>query len=270
MKSKVKSPLVLIVGCVFIFYVLFPIILVFMGSFGTKWYGTILPTFFTLKWYKQLFTTSQYTATMVTSVYVAFLCVIISLAITILAVYALNTMKSKWLKKIFDYIVLVPVAIPPIVIAVGLIELYTFDNFSFVGTTFILVAAHLVITLPFMMKPIISSFDIINWKDLNEAADSLGSSFFYKIRKVLIPNILPGVISGSIMVFAMSLGEFQLALLLTGFKNQTYPIMLREAFYMSTGFACAATSVIIFIAFLSIIIMLLIVKKMGGETVSLQ
>ena len=264
-RNVVQKTIVYVVCSLFIIYVAFPIILVLIGSFGKKWYGSILPELFTFRWYIELFTTRQYTNAMMISLYVAFVCVVATLIITILTAYAINTSTKKWLRNVFDTIVLMPVAIPPLVIAIGLIELYTFKNFTLVGTLYIVIAAHIVFTLPFMMKPVMAAFEIINWKTLNEAADSLGSSFFNKIKNILLPNILPGIISGTIMVFAMSLGEFQLALLLSGFKTQTYPVMLREAFYLSTGFACAATSVSILVAFLSIIAILFFVKKLSGE-----
>jgi putative spermidine/putrescine transport system permease protein len=59
--------------------------------------------------------------------------------------------------------------------------------------------------------------------------------------------------SGSILVAALSIGEFQLTNLIAGFLHRTYPIVLLQAFYGATGFACAATVVLLLLAVLSAI-----------------
>ncbi|MEA4881670.1 MAG: hypothetical protein VB045_09390, partial [Synergistaceae bacterium] len=65
-------------------------------------------------------------------------------------------------------------------------------------------------------------------------------------------NLIPGLLSGAVMTFAMSLGEFQLAVMVTGSSSQTYPVVLYQAFYVSTGFACAATTLLVLFSLLSL------------------
>lgn len=65
------------------------------------------------------------------------------------------------------------------------------------------------------------------------------------------------------MTFAISLGEFQLAVILSGSLTQTYPVALYQAFYFSTGFACSATSVLLVAAVLSLWGLTLLMKFMG-------
>ena len=72
------------------------------------------------------------------------------------------------------------------------------------------------------------------------------------LRRVLIPNLLPGLLSGALMTFVMSLGEFQLAVMVTGSVTQTFPVVLYQAFYVSTGFACAATTLLILVSLLTL------------------
>ncbi len=265
-RIRVKEFLLVIFLVIFVVYILLPIVLVVMGSFGKRWYGTILPEFFTLKWYVKLFQEFQYTRAMSMSLSIAFMCVVITFSIGLPAVYAIYDSESRLLQNVFDAIIIMPIAIPPLVMATGLIELYTFKNFTLVGTWVIILAAHVVYTIPFMLKPIMATLETIDWKTLNEAADSLGSSPLFKVRRVLIPNLLPGIISGSLMVFAMSLGEFQLAVMLAGFRTRTFPLLLREAFYMETGFSCAATTLLIAAALLSLTGVAFAMRKLGGSS----
>jgi len=109
-----------------------------------------------------------------------------------------------------------------------------------------------VYTLPFMLRPLMANMDMLNWNILEEAGTSLGASPFFLASRVLVPNLVPGLLSGAIMTFAMSLGEFQLAVMVTGSASQTYPVVLYQAFYVSTGFACAATTLLVLFSILSL------------------
>jgi putative spermidine/putrescine transport system permease protein len=109
--------------------------------------------------------------------------------------------------------------------------------------------------------------ELIGWNLLEDAALSLGASPLFIARRVLVPNLLPGLVSGSIMTFAMSLGEFQLAVMVTGSASQTYPVVLYQAFYVSTGFACAATTLLITMSLASLagVIAMGFLFKRGGR-----
>lgn len=233
-------------------FVLSPIFLMVLGSFGDKWFGTLLPTGFTLKWYTQLFGKSMYVRAMLMSLRVAGLTVLINAAISVPAVYAIHVLNSRRLRTVFDFCMLLPIAIPPVVMGLGLIQAFNWKGFSLVGTWPLLLGAHVVYTLPFMMRPLMANIEMIRWSLLEEACLSLGASFGMTLRRVLIPNLLPGLLSGALMTFAMSLGEFQLAVMVTGSVTQTFPVVLYQAFYVSTGFACAATTLLILVSLLTL------------------
>ncbi|MDR1622378.1 MAG: ABC transporter permease subunit, partial [Synergistaceae bacterium] len=144
---------------------------------------------------------------------------------------------------------------------------YNWKGFSLVGTWQLLLGAHIVYTLPFMMRPLMANIEMIRWSTLEEACVSLGASLGTTIRRVLIPNLLPGVVSGALMTFAMSLGEFQLAVMVTGSRSQTFPVVLYQAFYVSTGFACAATTLLILTSLLSLVGLTLLGRSFSGEIV---
>jgi len=247
----------------FIVYLLLPMVLIMIGSVGKKWYGTILPEGFTLDWYQKLFSNFIFVRALRMSFFIATLVVLINMAIGIPAVYAIYVSQKKYLKRFFDNFVMLPVAVSPLVIGMGLIQAYNWPFFTLIGTWEILLFAHCVFTIPFMMKPVMANFEMINWGELDEAAESLGGKGWFKARRVLIPNLLPGILAGSLMSFSISLGEFPLAVLLSGSLTQTYPVALYQAFYFPVGFACAATFLLLFAALISLLGMTFLMRFTG-------
>jgi putative spermidine/putrescine transport system permease protein len=68
---------------------------------------------------------------------------------------------------------------------------------------------------------------------------------------IVLPALRHSILAGSIIVAALSIGEFQLSNLVAGFLNRTYPVVLLQAFYGATGFACAATVILLALALLA-------------------
>jgi putative spermidine/putrescine transport system permease protein len=78
---------------------------------------------------------------------------------------------------------------------------------------------------------------------------------------VVLPNLRHSLLSGLVMVAALSVGEFNLSNLLTSFKFRTYPVLLLQAFYGATGFACAATVILLLLAGVSAFISSFVGRK---------
>lgn len=252
-----------------ILYILLPVVLIFAGSFGQKWFGTLLPQGFTLEWYRTLFEERMYLRSLQTSIFVGALTVLCTLFLAIPAVYAAHTSRRRLPRLLLNAMTILPIALPPIVLGIGLVQAYNWPSFSLVGTWQLLLFAHVIYSLPFMVKPIAANFSLLDWNTLEEAAESLGASWWYTVRRVLLPNLRPGILSGAIMTFAFSFGEFQLALILTSSASQTYPVVLYQAFYVSTGFACAAVMLLVLLAIGTIWILVRFAKGISRVT-SLQ
>jgi putative spermidine/putrescine transport system permease protein len=252
LNKMIKRSLFFTAGMMYFLFIIAPILLMVIGSFGEKWFGTLFPTGFTLEWYSKLFSRLMYVRAMKMSLQIASLTVLINAFLGITSVYAVYVLNKQWLTKAFNFVILLPIAIPPVVMGLGLVQAFNWPGFSLVGTWQLLVGAHVIFTMPFMLKPLMANMELIGWNTLEDAAVSLGASPMMVARRVLIPNLLPGLVSGAIMTFAMSLGEFQLAVMVTGSTTQTYPVVLYQAFYVSTGFACAATTLLVLMSMVSL------------------
>ena len=172
----------------------------------------------------------------------------LALATTLLAV-VLVTPTAYWVqmrlpkaRPLLDFLSLIPFAMPAIVLSVGLIEVYNgtnspivnvlslgivplLANLKIVNTPPLLVCAYVIISLPFVYRPIDNSLRAINTTVLTEAAYSLGSGWWRTFLTVILPNIFPGVISAALLVFSTVMGEFTIASL---FGLYSFPIYLNN------------------------------------------
>ena len=156
------------------------------------------------------------------------------------------------------------------ILALSLIRFYAQVPFlPIINRPAILVAACMVLSLPFMYRPIINALDAIDFKVLAEAAQSLGANIWTILFRVIIPNIMPGIISGSLLVFSTVFAEFTLTNLLLGTRLKTFPVYLVE-FTRQDGRQASALAVISFlVAWAASLIILLITSKGGKETTTI-
>ena len=99
--------------------------------------------------------------------------------------------------------------------------------------------------MPFMYRPISNAIQAIDVHVLTEAGQSLGANIFQILSKIIIPNIVPGILSGSLLVFATVFAEYTLTSLIVGARFKTFPVLLVE-FTRKNGNTAAAFSVISF------------------------
>jgi putative spermidine/putrescine transport system permease protein len=131
-----------------------------------------------------------------------------------------------------EFLTLTPLVIPPIVQGVGF--LYSMPT-QLKATPYALVFAYVILALPFSYRALDAAFASIDVRTLYDASTSLGAGFFTVTRKVLIPNVLAGILSAVFLTIALVLGEFAYASLLLW---DTFPTVLAVA-----GMSSASTAV---------------------------
>jgi putative spermidine/putrescine transport system permease protein len=128
---------------------------------------------------------------------------------------------------------------------------FSSDTLPWLGSVGLLIAGHVVLTLPYLLQTLVADMRHLRLDALEQAAESLGASFRERFVDVVLPLLRHSLASGLIMVSALSIGEFQLSNLIAGFLYRPYPVVLLQAFYGATGFACAATVVLLTLALLA-------------------
>ncbi len=234
-----------------VLYLVLPLIATLLYSFATDWYRTILPEGYTLKWYQELFTDSRFTLAMFRTFLVTAIAVIISLIVmlptTFIVVVYLPKLE-KWLK----ILVMLPYIIPGVVLAVGLLRIYSAGPIAINGTIWLLIGAYFVLLLPYLYQGIRNSLITLDVSTLIAAAEILGANKWETFRRIIFPNLIPGILVSTLLAFSTLFGEFVLANLLVGGHYETIQIYLLRRMEESGHLASAVViSYFILLLFLS-------------------
>ena len=188
-----------------------PIITLMVFSFNNsktmgKWSG------FTLKWYEQLFSNQRLMSALYYTILIALLASVIATIVGTIRAIAISQMKGK-LKALILNINYLPVLNPDIVTGIALMSLFIFLNFNFGFTTMLL--AHITFDIPYVILSVLPKMRQLPENTLDAAAD-LGATPLYTLWKVIIPQIKPGIFSGFLMAFTMSIDDFVISFFTTG------------------------------------------------------
>jgi putative spermidine/putrescine transport system permease protein len=118
-----------------------------------------------------------------------------------------------------EFITLLPLVIPAIVIVFGYIRLYNTSSWlpltgSAMGTNLLLMFGYATLALPYMYRSVDTGLRTIDVATLTEAAQSLGAGWATILGRIILPNVLVAVLSGAFLTFAIVIGEFTMAALL--------------------------------------------------------
>ncbi|MFC4668102.1 ABC transporter permease [Seohaeicola nanhaiensis] len=118
-----------------------------------------------------------------------------------------------------EFVTLLPLVIPAIVIVFGYIRLYNTSSWlpltgSVTGTNILLMFGYATLSLPYMYRAVDTGLRTIDVATLTEAAQSLGAGWTTILAKIILPNVLVAVLSGAFVTFAIVIGEFTMAALL--------------------------------------------------------
>lgn len=132
------------------------------------------------------------------------------------------------LRRPFEFLLLVPITIPAIVLVVGLAPVYLVIGRTFGTGIWSLAFAYGITVLPFASRAIQASIDATDLRTLSEAARSLGAGWPVVLWRVLAPNLRPGLIAASLISVAVVLGEYTIASLLNRQNLQTALVVVNK------------------------------------------
>ena len=187
-----------------------------------------------------------------------------TLAITLLAgvpcAYALARSRAR-VARLFERMLMLPVAMPGLASALGLLAVYGGLR-DFRASSGFIVVGHVVFTLPFMVRSVQAICAGIDLRGLEEGAASLGAGFVQRMRTVVLPNIRPGIVAGALTVVTLSIGEFNLTWMLATPTTKTLPVGLADA-YASLRLEVGSAYTLIF--FVLIVPLLVLLQRAGGD-----
>jgi len=228
----------------FLAFMVVPLLATVLFSVSTRWDRTLWPEGLTLAWWQAVTAKSAFATTLTNSFLVSTATTVLSLLLITPTVYWAH-MRVPRGKALLEFMTIIPFGLPGVVLALALIRFYSNVPLPIINTPNILVGACLVISMPFMYRPLVNALDAVDVRTLTEAAQSLGAGWWRTLLRVIMPNILPGIISGSLLVFSTVFAEFTLVNLLVGTRFKTFPIYLVE-FTRFDGRQASALAVISF------------------------
>ena len=208
------------IGLVFLFLYL-PIFMVIIFSFNTSkmnivWEG------FTLQWYGSFFHNRTLMESLWVSLIIAILSTVISTIIGTLGAVGLSKFHFKG-KNMIDQLLYIPVVIPEIILGVALLCIYSVIDMP-LGIMSITIS-HITFCIPFVVISVrarLAGFD----KYLEEAAMDLGANQVVTFRKIILPLIMPGVTSGALLSFSLSMDDVIISFFVTGPGSTTLPLKI--------------------------------------------
>ena len=254
MKKKLFGNIYTVLTFIFLYM---PIAVLILYSFNDS-NSTGNFTGFSTKWYGELFSDAATLNALKNTLLLAILSAIISTIIGTMAAYGINKMRNKHIKGAIMSVTKIPMINPEIVVGISMMLLFVFvcgivgakSSLGF-GTVLI---AHITFNLPYVILSVLPKFKEMD-KSLPEAAQDLGCTPLQSFFKVELPAILPGVISGLIMAFTLSLDDFVISYFTIGSGFETLPIRIYSMTKKRVTPDMYALSTLIFV---SILILLLV------------
>ncbi len=228
--------------------------------------------------FQQIFRDKDFYSTLLTSFSLAVASTLISLLLVTPTAYWVQIRLPR-LRLLLEILSLIPFAVPAIVLSLGLLEVYGTPNlltsilsfglvpllsgppFTLANTPPLLACAYVVISLPFVYRPIDNSLRSLNANVLTEAGQSLGAGWWSIFLRIILPNIWPGMISAALLTFSTAMGEFTLASL---FSIYTFPNYLDQVGQMDPREAAILSVFSFALTLLCVLALILLVRRRSG------
>ncbi len=244
------------VGLIFLFLYA-PILLLMLFSFNNsrsrgQWGG------FTLKWYGELFRDATTMDALFNTLILAFLSAVIATIVGTITAFGMHYMK-KTPKAVISSISYLPVMNPDIVTGVSLLILFLSMNIQKGFVT--LLIAHISFNIPYVILSVLPKLKQMN-EHLFEAAQDLGAGSVYTFFHIILPEIMPGIISGFLLSITLSIDDFVISLFTKGPGVNTLSVHIYNMAKRGVVPSINALSTIMFVV---VMLLLLVINKRSDE-----
>lgn len=196
---------------------------------------------FSLQWFSRLWETPELLQAFYRSLILAAVVVPVTGALAVASALALRRSRFRG-KAALDALFAAPIVVPSLVVGIALLLVYASAHLT--DTYEGVVAAHVVLTFPYFLRSVAVSL-ATRQDHLEDAAESLGAGAWRTFRTVTFPSIRPGIVSGAIFAFVVSLDEFNVTLFIVGRHTQTAPVAIYNYWFENSNPTVAALSVLI-------------------------
>ncbi|RYF51758.1 MAG: ABC transporter permease [Cytophagaceae bacterium] len=220
--ERIWSPIFSVFSLGMLIFLVVPILVIVPLSFNEGSFLSYPLSGFSLRWYEEFLGSQQWMRALRNSFIIAPAATLLATALGTLA--AVGLARGEFRGKGLVMAVLVsPMIAPLVIVAVALY--FFFAQLNLLNSYLSLVLAHAVLGVPFVVITVSATLQGYD-RNLSRAAASLGASPFFAFRKVMLPLIAPGVISGALFAFATSFDEVVVTLFLASPAQRTLPMQM--------------------------------------------
>ena len=260
--SKVFTALIMI-------FLFAPIVILLVFSFNEAKSLSVFSGF-SLYWYRELFRDSETLNAVKNTLVLAVCAAAISTVMGTAAAVGINKLRNRYLHAVMDTVTNIPMINPEIITGISLMLMFVFVGRLFGAATSLsfwtLLIAHVTFCLPYVILQVLPKLQQMD-KSLPEAAMDLGCTPLRAFLKVEIPEILPGVITGMIMAFTLSLDDFVISYFTTGNGFQTLPIRIYNMTKKTVTPKMYALATIIFFVILALLLLSNLSDSDGSQSI---
>jgi len=200
---------------------------------------------------------------------IAVLTTVVSIVIVAPTSY-LIVLRFRRIRTLVDFITILPFVIPPIILTLGLRQVYGAESplgVNLVDSPLLLVGGYFILSLPFTYRAVDNAMRAIDVVLLTEASESLGAGALRTFRSVILPGTLLGIISAALLCFTTVMGEFTLASLL-GYA--TFPVFLNNIYASASREATSLVIVSFMITWAGVLALAVVGRRAGGGSSGLR
>jgi len=237
-----------------------PFLMIALKSVGRGWFGRLwLPPELTLDWYKWAFEVTNILDITKNTLIIAGLAVTMATLIGIPTGWAFGRRRIPG-KELLMSMILLPRMIPPIAYALGVAQI--FYRLHLINTHFGVGLAHVAVCAPYAILVLSATFEGLDERVL-EAASVCGANPLRTFLHVIVPLILPGILSSMIFTFTTSYNEFTLTLMTYGKDTVTLPV--RTYIALGEGYWEVTSAMSILLVIPSLVVLFLIQRQVAPE-----
>ncbi len=225
--SRMKLSSKIYSGIIFVF-LFAPIAVLLIFSFNSSKSLSVF-TGFSFKWYEELFQDRNTLESVKNTLILAASASAVSTAIGTFAAVGINKLRSRWYRAAMNTVTDIPMTNPDIITGISLMLMFVFVGRLFGASTSLnfltMLIAHVTFCTPYVILQVLPKLRQMD-KALPEAAMDLGCTPMRAFLKVELPELLPGIVTGAIMAFTLSLDDFVISYFTSGNGFQTLPIRI--------------------------------------------
>ena len=207
---------------VILVYLVFPVIVLLAISFSSGNFLAFPPPGFSLRWYRAIAGNSQFIEAFWQSLWLGTLSATLAVAVTVPAAVAIARYRFPGRQALTAFLQ-APLMIPQVVLGIAFLRFFSLVGIA--GTFTGLVLGHIVVVLPFALRLTLASAVGLD-RTIEHAAISLGAAPGVVVRRVILPLILPGLVSGWALAFINSFDEVTMTVFIAGPGIETLPVRM--------------------------------------------